>query len=49
MPQLFDPLVVRSLKLRNRIGVWPMRMYSSEDGVANDWHFVHLGVRVGGG
>lgn len=49
MPQLFDPLRIRSLTLRNRIGVSPMCMYSSEDGVANDWHFVHLGARAAGG
>lgn len=49
MPNLFDPLTVRSITLRNRIGVSPMCMYSSEDGVATDWHFVHLGSRAVGG
>jgi len=49
MPNLFDPLTVRSITLRNRIGVSPMCMYSSDDGVANDWHFVHLGSRAVGG
>ena len=49
MPNLFDPLTVRSVTLRNRIGVSPMCMYSSEDGVATDWHFVHLGSRAVGG
>jgi len=49
MPQLFDPLTIKSLTLRNRIGISPMCMYSSEDGVANDWHFVHLGARATGG
>ena len=29
--------------LRNRIGVSLMCQYSSEDGVATDWHLVHLG------
>ena len=46
---LFSPLTVRSVTLRNRIGVSPMCQYSSEDGVANDWHFVHLGSRAVGG
>ncbi len=46
---LFSPLTVRSVTLRNRIGVSPMCQYSSEDGLANDWHFVHLGSRAVGG
>jgi len=48
-PHLFQPLTVRSVTLRNRIGVSPMCQYSSEDGVANDWHLVHLGSRALGG
>ena len=35
--------------MRNRIGVSPMCEYSSVDGFANDWHFVHLGSRAVGG
>src|SRR5579871_6286780 len=46
---LFTPLAMRSVRLRNRIGVSPMCEYSSEDGFANDWHFVHLGSRAVGG
>lgn len=49
MSHLFDPLTIKSVTLRNRIGVSPMCMYSSEDGVANDWHLVHLGARASGG
>jgi len=49
MPHLFDPFTVKSITLRNRIGVSPMCQYSSEDGVANDWHLVHLGSRALGG
>jgi 2,4-dienoyl-CoA reductase-like NADH-dependent reductase (Old Yellow Enzyme family) len=48
-PHLFQPLTVRSVTLRNRIGVSPMCQYSAEDGVANEWHFVHLGSRAVGG
>ncbi len=48
-PHLFQPLTVKSVTLRNRIGVSPMCQYSSEDGVANDWHLVHLGSRAVGG
>ncbi|HUJ25142.1 MAG TPA: NADH:flavin oxidoreductase/NADH oxidase [Myxococcales bacterium] len=46
---LFDPLNLRDVALRNRIVVSPMCQYSSEDGFANDWHFVHLGARAVGG
>ncbi len=46
---LFSPLVLRDVHLRNRIGVSPMCEYSSVDGFANDWHLVHLGSRAVGG
>src|ERR1700678_374327 len=46
---LFAPLRIREANLRNRIGVSPMCEYSSVDGFANDWHFVHLGSRAVGG
>src|SRR5882724_9676353 len=46
---LFTPLQIREVHLRNRIGVSPMCEYSSTDGYANDWHFVHLGSRAVGG
>src|ERR1041385_9098828 len=49
MPHLFAPFTVKSITLRNRIGVSPMYMYSPEDGVANEWHLVHLGARAPGG
>jgi 2,4-dienoyl-CoA reductase-like NADH-dependent reductase (Old Yellow Enzyme family) len=49
MPHLFDSLTIKSVTLRNRIGVSPMCMYSSEDGAATDWHLVHLGARAAGG
>ena len=46
---LFQPLTLKSVTLRNRIGVSPMCQYSSEDGAATDWHLVHLGSRAVGG
>lgn len=49
VPHLFQPLTLRSITLRNRIGVSPMCQYSAENGMANDWHFVHLGSRAVGG
>ncbi len=42
-------MTIRGVTLRNRIAVSPMCQYSSEDGFANDWHFVHLGTRAAGG
>ena len=46
---LFAPLTQRSLTLPNRICVSPMCQYSSTDGLADDWHLVHLGSRAIGG
>jgi 2,4-dienoyl-CoA reductase-like NADH-dependent reductase (Old Yellow Enzyme family) len=43
MPSLFDPLPIGGLSLRNRIGLSPMCQYSAVEGVANEWHEVHLG------
>lgn len=50
MANLFSPLKIKSIELKNRIAVSPMCEYSSEgDGFANDWHLVHLGSRAVGG
>ena len=49
MSELFSPLRLRDVTLRNRVVVSPMCEYSSSDGFANDWHVVHLGSRAVGG
>lgn len=49
MSSLFTPLIIRSVTLPNRIGISPMCQYSSDDGLANDWHVIHLGSRALGG
>lgn len=49
MAHLFEPLTLRGLTLRNRIGVSPMCQYSCQDGFATDWHLIHLGSRAVGG
>ena len=49
MPHLFRPLTLRGVTLRNRIALSPMCQYSAQAGVANDWHFQHLGARAVGG
>ncbi|KAJ7293141.1 NADH:flavin oxidoreductase 2 [Mycena rebaudengoi] len=42
-PALFRPLQIKEVKFKNRIFVSPMCQYSSSDGHATDWHFVHIG------
>ncbi|HEY1941075.1 MAG TPA: NADH:flavin oxidoreductase/NADH oxidase [Roseiarcus sp.] len=49
MPSLFDPFALKAVTLRNRIAVSPMCQYSAEDGVANDWHHIHLAALARGG
>jgi 2,4-dienoyl-CoA reductase-like NADH-dependent reductase (Old Yellow Enzyme family) len=49
MPHLFDEFRLRGITFRNRIGVSPMCQYSSREGLANEWHFVHLASRAVGG
>ncbi len=49
MPHLFDPITIKGITLRNRIGVSPMCMYSYTDGFSNDWQVIHLGARAAGG
>jgi 2,4-dienoyl-CoA reductase-like NADH-dependent reductase (Old Yellow Enzyme family) len=49
MPGLFDPLTLRGVTFPNRVFVSPMCQYSSDNGLANDWHLVHLGARAVGG
>ncbi len=49
MARLFDPLAIRDVTFANRVFVSPMCQYSSTDGYASDWHFVHLGSRAVGG
>ncbi|AXE18246.1 oxidoreductase [Runella rosea] len=49
MANLFSPLHLRGVELKNRIAISPMCQYSATDGFANDWHLVHLGSRAVGG
>ena len=49
MSALFSELKIKDVTFKNRIGISPMCQYSSVDGVANDWHLVHLGSRAVGG
>jgi 2,4-dienoyl-CoA reductase-like NADH-dependent reductase (Old Yellow Enzyme family) len=49
MSQLFTPLKIGDVVVRNRAFVSPMCQYSSRDGLPTDWHLVHLGSRAVGG
>src|SRR3954447_10837968 len=49
MSQLFTPIRLRDLEIRNRVWVSPMCQYSSADGMPDDWHLVHLGSFARGG
>ncbi|SBS29159.1 NADPH dehydrogenase [Marinomonas aquimarina] len=50
MAQLFTPFTLKSITLKNRIGIPPMCQYSAaEDGVANNWHKQHYAELARGG
>ncbi len=46
---LFSPFKLAGLELANRIVVAPMCQYSADDGCANDWHMMHLGMLANSG
>ncbi len=43
MSHLFSSLAIGPLQLPNRIVIAPMCQYSARDGLATDWHLMHLG------
>ena len=43
MSALFSPFQLGPVPLANRIVIAPMCQYSASDGLANDWHLIHLG------
>ncbi len=50
MAELFTPLTLRGVTIRNRIAMSPMCMYSAgEDGTPTDFHLAHLAARATGG
>ena len=46
---LYTPIKFRNVELKNRWVMSPMCMYSCENGLANDFHYVHYGSRAQGG
>jgi anthraniloyl-CoA monooxygenase len=49
IPPMFTPFTLRGMTLKNRVVVSPMAQYSAVDGIAGDYHLVHLGARAMGG
>lgn len=49
VPPMFVPFEIRGIRLKNRVVVAPMAVYSAEDGTPGDFHLVHLGARALGG
>ena len=49
MPDLFSPLSLKGVTLRNRIAMSPMTMYRSVDGRMSDFHVMLMGSRAAGG
>lgn len=49
MSALFQPFTLKGVTLRNRVAVPPMCQYMATDGLANDWHHVHLAGLARGG
>ena len=49
IPPMLTPFTTRGVTLKNRIVVSPMAQYSCVDGIAADYHLVHLGARAMGG
>jgi 2,4-dienoyl-CoA reductase-like NADH-dependent reductase (Old Yellow Enzyme family) len=48
-PLLFTPISLRGVTARNRVVISPMCTYSAADGMAQDWHLVHVGKFALGG
>ena len=43
MSKLFSPISLGPMALTNRIDIAPMCQYSADEGLATDWHMIHLG------
>ena len=49
MSSLFSPYALGPLALANRIVIAPMCQYSCDEGLAGDWHLMHLGSLAASG
>src|ERR1700755_586011 len=48
-PMLFEPISIRDVTLKNRVGVSPMHKYAAVKGCATDWHLMNAGRYAAGG
>lgn len=48
-PNLFQPLTLREVTLKNRVVISPMCQHAAEDGFVTPWHLVHYGKFALGG
>ena len=49
VPPAFQPMMLRDMRIENRMVVSPMCQYSADDGLPGDWHLMHYGSRAIGG
>lgn len=42
LARLFTPWSCRDVAARNRVVISPMQQYAAHEGLANDWHLIHL-------
>ena len=49
MSLLLSEYQLKDMKIRNRIVMPPMCMYSAQEGMVNDWHLIHYATRAVGG
>lgn len=49
MSQLFTPIRIRGLELKNRVAAGPIATYSAVAGMAGEWHLTHLARLAAGG
>ncbi|HCH22779.1 MAG TPA: oxidoreductase [Oceanospirillaceae bacterium] len=49
MSQLFSPITIKSVTMRNRVGAAPMCQYHAINGIAQTWHQAHIGALAMGG
>jgi len=47
--RLFTPIMLGQLQLANRVVIAPMCQYEAADGLAGDWHLLHLGRMASSG
>ena len=49
LPPVFQPFMIGSMRVENRVQLSAMCQYCADDGNPTDWHMVHYGARAIGG